>query len=52
MIVQKYGNVDTDDVRMRLDVIKQEPKEWLQKYYERLDKLFQRGKILDAEQKR
>ncbi len=27
MIVQKYGNVDNDDIQMRLDVIKQEPKE-------------------------
>jgi len=27
LIVQKYGDVDTDDIRMRLDAIKQEPKE-------------------------
>jgi hypothetical protein len=27
LIVQKYGNVDADDIRMRLDAIKQEPKE-------------------------
>jgi hypothetical protein len=52
LILQKYGNVDSDDIRMRLDVIKQEPKERVQKYYERLDKLFQRGKIPDAEQRR
>jgi len=37
---------------MKLDVIKQEPKERVQKYFERLDKLFQRGKIPDAEQRR
>jgi len=37
---------------MRLDVIKQEPKERVQKYFERLDKLFQRGKIPDAKQRR
>jgi uncharacterized protein YutE (UPF0331/DUF86 family) len=49
LIVQKYGNVDADDIRMRLDVIKQEPKERVQKYFECLDKLFQRGRILDAE---
>ncbi len=49
LILQKYGNVDSDDIRMRLNVIKQEPKERVQKYYERLDKLFQRGKIPDAE---
>jgi predicted aspartyl protease len=37
---------------MKLDVIKQEPKERVQRYFERLDKLFQRGKIPDAEQRR
>jgi len=37
MIVQKYENVDADDIRMRLDAIKQEPKEKVQKYFERLD---------------
>jgi hypothetical protein len=52
LIVQKYRNVDTDDIRMRLDAIKQEPKERVQKYFERLDKLFQRGRIPDTEQRR
>ncbi len=52
LIVQKYGNVDADDIRMRLDVIKQEPKERVQNYFERLNKLFQRGRILDTEQRR
>jgi hypothetical protein len=37
---------------MRLDAVKQEPKERVQKYFERLDKLFQKGRILDVEQKR
>ncbi len=37
---------------MKLDAIKQEPKERVQKYFERLDKLFQRGRIQDVEQKR
>ncbi len=26
LILHKYGHVDTDDIRMKLDVIKQEPK--------------------------
>ncbi len=52
LIVQKYGNVDTDDIRVKLDAIKQEPKERVLKYFERLDKLFQKGRILDAEQQR
>jgi predicted component of viral defense system (DUF524 family) len=37
---------------MRMDTIKQEPKERVQKYFERLDKLFRKGKILDVEQRR
>jgi len=52
LIMQKYGDVDADDIRMKLDAIKQEPKERVQKYYERLDKLFQKGQIQDIEQKR
>jgi hypothetical protein len=43
LIVQKYGNIDAYDIRMKLDAIKQEPKERVQKYFERLDQLFQRG---------
>jgi hypothetical protein len=45
LIVQKYGDVDVDDIRMKLDAIKQEPKERVQKYFELLNKLFQRGRI-------
>jgi hypothetical protein len=37
---------------MKLDAIKQKPKKKIQKYFERLDKLFQRGKIQDVEQRR
>jgi len=44
-ITQKYGDVDANDIRMKLDAIKQEPKERVQKYFERLNKLFQRGRI-------
>ncbi len=50
--MQKYGNVNADDIRMKLDAIKQEPKERVQKYFECLDKLFQRRRILNAEQRR
>jgi hypothetical protein len=52
LIVQKYGDVDADDIKMKLDAIKQEPKERVQKYFERLDKLFQKGRLQDVEQKR
>ncbi len=50
--MQKYGHVDDDDIRMKLDAIKQEPRGRVQKYFKRLDKLFQRGRIPDAEQRR
>ncbi|CAM6040107.1 unnamed protein product [Sphagnum compactum] len=51
MAAEKYGGVDADDIRMKLDAFKQEPKEGVQKYFERLDKLFQRDRIQDAEQR-
>ncbi len=44
--------MDINDIRMKLDAIKQEPKERVQKYFERLDRLFQRGRIQNAEQRR
>jgi len=50
--VQKYGDVDANDIRMKLDAMKQKPKERVQKYFERLDKLFQKGWLQDVEQKR
>jgi uncharacterized protein YutE (UPF0331/DUF86 family) len=40
LIVQKYGGIDAYDIRMKMDAIKQEPKERVQKYFKRLDKLF------------
>jgi len=52
LMVQKYGNINVDDIRMKMDVIKQEPKEQVQKYFERLDRLFQKGRIPDVEQRR
>jgi hypothetical protein len=52
LMVQKYGNINADGIRMRMDTIKQEPKEKVQKYFERLDKLFRKGKIQDVEQRR
>ncbi len=52
LIVQKYGNVDTDDIRVKLDAIKQEPKERVLKYFKRFDNLFQRGRIPNAKQRK
>jgi hypothetical protein len=52
LIVQKYGNIDVDDIPVKLDAIKQESKERVQKYFKRLDMLFQRGRIPYVEQRR
>jgi hypothetical protein len=51
-IIQRFGDVDADEICIKLDAIKQEPKKQVEKYFERLDKLFQRGKIKDVEQRR
>jgi hypothetical protein len=52
LILQKYGNVDNDDIRAKLDAIRQEPKERVRRYFERLDRLFRKGRTSDAEHKR
>jgi hypothetical protein len=38
--VQEFDDVDADEIRVKLDAIKQEPREQVEKYFERLDKLF------------
>jgi hypothetical protein len=50
-IVQKFGDVDVDvdEIRIKLDVIKQEPKERVEKCFKRLGKLYQRRKIKNVE---
>jgi hypothetical protein len=48
-IIQKFGDVDVDEICVKLDAIKHEPRERVEMYFERLDKLFQRGRIDDAE---
>lgn len=44
--------VDKQEIRSKLDVIKQEPKQQVQAYYDKMQKLFTRGKLEDVEQKR
>ncbi len=51
-IVQKFGDVDANEICVKFDAIKQEPKERVEKYFERLDKFFQKGNIRNVEQKR
>lgn len=48
----KYGTIDKEKVRTKLDLIKQEHKQWVQAYYDQMEKLFARSKLEDAKQKR
>jgi hypothetical protein len=48
----KFGVVDLDELRVKMDSVKEEPMQQVQLYFEKLDKLFGRGKIKDDEQKR
>jgi len=52
LMVQKYGSIDADDIRMKMDVIKQESRERVQVYFAWLDKMFRKGQISDVEQRR
>jgi hypothetical protein len=44
----KCGIVDKEEVRAKLDQIKQEPKQKVQAYHNKMEKLFTRGKLEDA----
>ncbi len=44
---QKFGNVDLDE--LKIDVVKQEPHQRVQTYFDPLDKLFRKGKVKDVE---
>jgi hypothetical protein len=48
----KYDTIDKDEVKTKLDLIKQKPKHNIQTYYDRMEKLFTRGKLEDVEQRR
>jgi hypothetical protein len=45
----KYGTIDKEEIRAKLDCIKQEPKQRVHAYYDRMEKLFTRGKLDDGE---
>jgi hypothetical protein len=47
--VQKFCDVDVDEIRVKLDAIKQEPRERVEKYFKSLHELFQRGRIENTE---
>jgi hypothetical protein len=44
IIVQKFGDVDADEICVKLDVIKQEPKEWVEKYLKGWINFFKEGR--------
>ncbi len=48
----KYGIIDKEEVKTKLDLIKQELKQKVQAYYGKMEKLFARGKLEDGEQRR
>jgi hypothetical protein len=48
----KYGIVDKKDIKAKLDVIKQEPKQQVKGYYNIMEKLFTRGKFEDVKHRK
>ncbi len=48
----KYDIIDKEEIKTTLDRIKQELKQKVHVYYDRMEKLFTRGKLEDGEQKR
>jgi hypothetical protein len=46
----KHGIMDKDQIRGKLDVIKQKPKQQVQAYYDKTNKLFTRSKLQYAKQ--
>ncbi len=47
-MITKYGVYDGEELRVKMDAIRQELKQRIQLYYDRLEPLFVKGKILDA----
>jgi hypothetical protein len=45
----KYGVYDEDELKMKMDIVRQEPRQRVQLYYGRLRKLFVKGKIPNLE---
>jgi hypothetical protein len=48
-MIAKYGVYDGEELRVKIDAIRLELKQRVQLYYDRLECLFVKGKILDAE---
>ncbi len=48
----KYGVYDEDELKMKMDAIMQKPRQRVQLYYDRLERLFVKGKIPNAKRQR
>jgi hypothetical protein len=51
-MLTKYGVHDGEELRVKMDVMKQEPKQQVQSYYDRLEHLFVKGRILNVKRRR
>jgi hypothetical protein len=51
-MLAKYRVYDVKDLRVKMDAIKQEPRQWVLSYYKILECLFVRGRILDDKRRR
>jgi hypothetical protein len=51
-MLAKYRVYDGEDLRVIMDAIKQEPRQRVESYYDRLKHLLVKGKILDVERRR
>ena len=50
LLKEKYGRMDALEIKLKLDNNRQEERQRMQIYFERLEKQFCRGKIEDLEQ--
>jgi hypothetical protein len=51
-MITKYGVYDGEELRVKMDAIKQKPRQRVQLYHDKLEHLFVKGKTLDVERKR
>ncbi len=45
----KYDMVDKEDIKAKLDQMKQKPKQKVEAYHDKMEKLFIKGKLEDIE---
>jgi hypothetical protein len=51
-MIAKYGVYDGEELRVKMDAIRHELKQWVQLYYDRFECLFVKGKIIDAKRRK